>query len=282
MPSPSSVTDSTRPTKYLSTCDNCRAWKKVIRKIRSARNAENVRRRASIAHSPTLTEARRSDAEDQITVAAQPPIPTNSPSTSESRQPVLRSQVASESANGTLEEERALYPAGYYSVSRQTVTEHAYFEQVHPIYSFLNQVTFEERMVKLDSREPTPRLIPTTISIKSPVHARNGFKNPLLVLQSEDLIIGVMPMVAMFTVFDFVMHNPLHAETRKNLSYLDIVAAHYARFDLLAQVTIHDAKVAEFTSIARLCFETITGDPANAANITSIAGPSVRRGAPDE
>ena len=96
-------------------------------------------------------------------------------------------------------------------------------------------------------------------------------------------IIGVMPMVAMFIVFDFVIHNPLHAETRKNLSYLDIVAAHYAILDLLAQGTIHDAKVAEFTSIARLYVQALTGDQANtASDITTVAGSSVRREPPDD
>ncbi|KAH7308924.1 hypothetical protein B0I35DRAFT_440994 [Stachybotrys elegans] len=96
-------------------------------------------------------------------------------------------------------------------------------------------------------------------------------------------ILGVMPMVAMFIIFDFVIHNPLHAETRKNLSYLDIVAAHYARLDLLAQGTIHDAKVVEFTSIARLYVEALTGNQANtASDITAIAGPSIRRGPPDD
>jgi hypothetical protein len=90
-------------------------------------------------------------------------------------------------------------------------------------------------------------------------------------------------MVAMFIIFDFVVHNPLHPETRKNLSYLDIVAAHYARLDLLAQGTIHDAKVAEFTTIARLYVETLARGQVNAAsNITSIAGPSIRRGPPDD
>jgi hypothetical protein len=89
-----------------------------------------------------------------------------------------------------------------------------------------------------------------------------------------------MPMVAMFIVFDFVVHNPLHAETRKNLSYLDIIAAHYARLDLLAQGTFHEAKVAEFTSIARLYVESLTGDQANAAR--TIAEPSIRRGPPDD
>jgi hypothetical protein len=92
-----------------------------------------------------------------------------------------------------------------------------------------------------------------------------------------------MPMVAMFVIFDFVVHNPLHPETKKNLSYLDIVAAHFARLDLLAQGTIHDAKVAEFTSIARLYVETLTRDQTNtASDITTIAGPSIRRGPPGD
>ncbi|OAL04209.1 hypothetical protein IQ06DRAFT_95615 [Phaeosphaeriaceae sp. SRC1lsM3a] len=96
-------------------------------------------------------------------------------------------------------------------------------------------------------------------------------------------ILGVMPMVAMFIVFDFVVHNPLHPETRKNLSYLDIAAAHYARLDLLAQGTIHDAKVAEFTSIARLYVESLTGDQANiTSNITTGGGPSLRREPTDD
>lgn len=90
-------------------------------------------------------------------------------------------------------------------------------------------------------------------------------------------------MVAMFIIFDFVVHNPLHPETKKNLSYLDIVAAHYARLDLLAQGTIHDAKVAEFTSIARLYVETLARDQANAAsNITTVVGPNIRREQPDD
>jgi hypothetical protein len=84
-----------------------------------------------------------------------------------------------------------------------------------------------------------------------------------------------MPMVAMFIVFEFVVHNPLHAETKKNLSYLDIVAAHYARLDLLAQGTVHDAKVAEFTSIARLYVESLTGDQGNAPRDNTALASSI-------
>lgn len=67
-------------------------------------------------------------------------------------------------------------------------------------------------------------------------------------------------MVAMFIVFDFVIQNPLHPKTKTNLSYLDIIAAHFARLDLVAEGSLHDAKVAEFTSIARLYIEKCTRD----------------------
>ncbi|KAF5232115.1 hypothetical protein FANTH_13111 [Fusarium anthophilum] len=557
MSSLSSTTDKSQPQDEACTLCNKRGLKCIYsptkaRKAhttRSTRNAGNVHRRASVAPSPTLTEARRSDVDDQITVAAEPPIPANSPITSESTQSVPRSQVAPELVNSELdssfyvdrilfslepigapEEERALYPAGCYSVSRQTVTEHvpssslaffsdhavdnlclklghdklktlvntlesqmqgrweatfqpyglpdevndspehrsqyirSYFEQVHPIYPFLDQARFEERVscAQPQGSDPTHEtwlaLYHTVLSLGCMYHDGGSFepakglawhyfrlafrhfqdvlicKASLLKAQamtamavfalnysslqietlciseaartimtlglhkrnldhgalqegrrafwvvyclekeyafnssnaslisdmdiscplptgltagveqfawlpcwarysrilskaydslfsvtatfksaqerfvhmdrindelklwlssipeslrpgsslqqyrSSPLIIGVMPMVAMFIVFDFVIHNPLHTETRKNLSYLDIVAAHYARLDLLAQGTIHDAKVAEFTSIARLYVESFTGDEANA---TIAAGSSVRRGAPD-
>lgn len=91
-------------------------------------------------------------------------------------------------------------------------------------------------------------------------------------------------MVAMFIVFDFVVHNPLHAETRINLSYLNISAAHYARLDLLVQGTIHDTRVVEFTSIARLYVESLTGDPASstASNTSSVAEPNIHLEPPDD
>ena len=75
-----------------------------------------------------------------------------------------------------------------------------------------------------------------------------------------------MPMVAMFIIFDFIIKNPLHPETRTNLSFLDIVAAHFARLDLASEGTLHDTKVAEFTSIARLYVERLTKDQAKSTS----------------
>lgn len=73
-------------------------------------------------------------------------------------------------------------------------------------------------------------------------------------------------MVAMFIIFDFVIKNPLHPETRANLSFLDIVAAHFARLDLALEGTLHDIKVAEFTSIARLYVGSLMKDQSDRDN----------------
>jgi len=79
-----------------------------------------------------------------------------------------------------------------------------------------------------------------------------------------------MPMVAMFIIFDFVIKNPLHPETKTNLSFLDIVAAHFARLDLASEGTLHDTKVSEFTSIARLYVNSFTKDLANNHNRATL------------
>jgi hypothetical protein len=82
-------------------------------------------------------------------------------------------------------------------------------------------------------------------------------------------------MVAMFIIFDFVIYNPLHTDTRKNLAYLDIVSAHYARLDLASQGTLHDAVVAEFTSVARAYVNETSAARENRTKDTAIGnGPN--------
>lgn len=60
-----------------------------------------------------------------------------------------------------------------------------------------------------------------------------------------------MPLVAMFILFDFVVHNPRHQETRRNVSYLDIVAAHFNRLEWISDGWIRGVTVAEFAAVAR-------------------------------
>ncbi|KAJ5022336.1 hypothetical protein PSV08DRAFT_370219 [Bipolaris maydis] len=80
-------------------------------------------------------------------------------------------------------------------------------------------------------------------------------------LYTQEMWEKPLTMLPMFIVFDFVVHCPLHSETRRNLSYLDIVAAHYARLELLAQGTIQDARFADFMSIARFYIDYSVGGP---------------------
>lgn len=87
------------------------------------------------------------DADDNITVAAPTPVSTHARNTSGSAQIMLSTQVVPEPTNskwdrdlyvdrilfaleptGTPEEVRSRYPAGSYSVSRQTVNEHGQYE----------------------------------------------------------------------------------------------------------------------------------------------------------
>ncbi|KAH7024781.1 uncharacterized protein B0I36DRAFT_249683, partial [Microdochium trichocladiopsis] len=61
-----------------------------------------------------------------------------------------------------------------------------------------------------------------------------------------------MPMMAMFVLFDCVVHNPHHPETAKSLAFLDITAGYFSRLELVyasqgAPGTVH---FGEFTAIA--------------------------------
>lgn len=65
-------------------------------------------------------------------------------------------------------------------------------------------------------------------------------------------------MVAMFVLFDFVVHNPTHIETRRNLSYLDIVAAYFSRLELASHGQVKGSVIAEFALVARQCVQNYT------------------------
>lgn len=60
-----------------------------------------------------------------------------------------------------------------------------------------------------------------------------------------------MPLVAMFILFDFVIHNPIHPETQKNLAFLDIAAGYFSRMDLVSEGCLNTSLLAGFTHIAR-------------------------------
>ncbi|RFU24825.1 hypothetical protein B7463_g11512, partial [Scytalidium lignicola] len=64
-------------------------------------------------------------------------------------------------------------------------------------------------------------------------------------------VLGIAPLAALFILFDFVIHNPHHPETKKNLAFLDIVAGYFTRLEFSSEGTLPSALLAEFTHFAR-------------------------------
>jgi len=60
-----------------------------------------------------------------------------------------------------------------------------------------------------------------------------------------------MPLAATFILFDFVVHNPIHPKTRKNLSFLDMSAGYFSRMEMTTDGNVPCCTIAEFSHIAR-------------------------------
>ncbi|KAE8153800.1 fungal-specific transcription factor domain-containing protein [Aspergillus avenaceus] len=64
-------------------------------------------------------------------------------------------------------------------------------------------------------------------------------------------VLAIMPLVALFILFDFVVHNPTHPETKPNLSMLDICSGHFALVEHASGGSLPCSLVSEFAHIAR-------------------------------
>ncbi|KIX02714.1 uncharacterized protein Z518_08656 [Rhinocladiella mackenziei CBS 650.93] len=64
-------------------------------------------------------------------------------------------------------------------------------------------------------------------------------------------ILGVMPLSALFILFDLVVHNPTHTETRNNLALLDVAAGHFSRLEYATGGSLPSSQLSEFAYIAR-------------------------------
>lgn len=64
-------------------------------------------------------------------------------------------------------------------------------------------------------------------------------------------VLGVMPLSALFILFDFVVHNPYHPESSTNLTFLDVVGAYFTRLEYSTGGSLPSSLVAEFALIAR-------------------------------
>ncbi|KAH7025538.1 hypothetical protein B0J12DRAFT_705043 [Macrophomina phaseolina] len=60
-----------------------------------------------------------------------------------------------------------------------------------------------------------------------------------------------MPLSALFILFDFVVHNPMHPETINNLALLDVAGGHSSNIEYVSRATLPASICVEFAHIAR-------------------------------
>ncbi|PWY80733.1 hypothetical protein BO94DRAFT_558164 [Aspergillus sclerotioniger CBS 115572] len=63
--------------------------------------------------------------------------------------------------------------------------------------------------------------------------------------------LGIVPISALFIIFEFIIHNPRHAETSLNLAYLDMAVGYFSRWEVESKGTLPFSYVSEFAHIAR-------------------------------
>ncbi|KAB8230930.1 transcription factor domain-containing protein [Aspergillus alliaceus] len=75
-------------------------------------------------------------------------------------------------------------------------------------------------------------------------------------------ILAIMPLIAQFILFDFVVHNPTHPDIKTNLSMLDIVSGHFAVLEHASNGSLPSSLVSEFAHIARQHVKDVGGHAA--------------------
>ncbi|CAG8343664.1 unnamed protein product [Penicillium nalgiovense] len=78
-----------------------------------------------------------------------------------------------------------------------------------------------------------------------------GSKHVDIAAHTPIFILAVLPLAALFILFDFVIHNPTHPETRNNLSLLDVAAGHFSLLDYKSGGFVPASLLTEFAHIAR-------------------------------
>ncbi|PSS23173.1 hypothetical protein M430DRAFT_135842 [Amorphotheca resinae ATCC 22711] len=64
-------------------------------------------------------------------------------------------------------------------------------------------------------------------------------------------ILAIMPISALFILFELVVHNPNHPETDSNLALLDVASGHFSRLEYESNGSLPGSLIAEFAHLAR-------------------------------
>ncbi|KAE8354945.1 fungal-specific transcription factor domain-containing protein [Aspergillus coremiiformis] len=89
-------------------------------------------------------------------------------------------------------------------------------------------------------------------------------------------ILAIMPLVALFILFDFVVHNPTHPETKTNLAMLDIVSGHFALLEHASNGSVPGSLVSEFAHIAHQHVKDVNRGHSAEENIATPLTPARR------
>jgi hypothetical protein len=73
-------------------------------------------------------------------------------------------------------------------------------------------------------------------------------------------MLAIMPLVALFILFDIVVHNPTHSETKANLAMLDVASGHFALVEYASNGSLPSSLACEFAHIARQQVKDINGE----------------------
>ena len=60
-----------------------------------------------------------------------------------------------------------------------------------------------------------------------------------------------VPLSATFIIFDFIIHNPLHIDTKTNLALLGVASGYFSRVEISSKDTLQTSLLSELGQIAR-------------------------------
>lgn len=60
-----------------------------------------------------------------------------------------------------------------------------------------------------------------------------------------------VPLSALFILFDFVIHNPLHTETKSNIALLGVASGYLCRLELYSDGHLQTSHLSDLAHIAR-------------------------------
>ncbi|KFY09158.1 hypothetical protein V491_08377 [Pseudogymnoascus sp. VKM F-3775] len=82
-------------------------------------------------------------------------------------------------------------------------------------------------------------------------------------------ILGSMPLTALFILFDFIVYNPTHSETRRNLSLLGAGAGYFCRIEFASDGALQTSLLLDLAHIAR---DYVQGVESNVSIETRVPG----------